>query len=300
MTTGGSPDRTQLPVVCSRVLPSLFIRAWHRAQERLRNPAQRKALARVLAGFRPRAAAATSLVSEREHEAMARDGVTFFPQFISTEAAAGLRELLAQFECQDPWRSQLGLFRLEAAPPDTHVADIPAAPTLLALHQLALDPRLIEVAEKYFGCKPYLDSVQAWWSLSGNELPQEAENFHRDNDSIRFVKFFLYLTDVDDDSGPHKFVIGSHRDARLLERRRYQDEEVVAEFGAARVLEVQGKAGDAFIEDTFGLHKGQLPRTGIRLLAQFRYSVMPTVFRSPIIVAGPAPRAGATSLLHSG
>jgi hypothetical protein len=93
---------------------------------------------------------------------------------------------------------------------------------------------------------------------------------------------------------------GSHREPRLLERRRYKDEEVVAEFGESRILEIQGKAGDAFIEDTFGLHKGQLPRTGHRLLAQFRYSVTPTIFRSPIIVAGKAPSPGATSLVHSG
>ncbi len=299
MSAGDAIDRTQIPVARGRVLPSYLIRAWHRAQERLRNPAQRKALARILATFRPRASAATSFVSDREHEAIARDGVTFFRGFISADAAAVLREMLAQFECHDPWRQQLGLFRIDAPPPDTHVAEIPAAPTLLALQRLALDPRLIELAEKYLGCKPYLDCISAWWSLSGNEHPQEAENFHRDNDSIRFLKFFLYLTDVDGDSGPHKFVVGSHCDARLLERRRHKDDEVVAEFGAQRILEIQGKAGDAFMEDTFGLHKGQLPRKGMRLLAQFRYSVTPTVFRSPVIVEGSPPRAGATSLIHA-
>jgi hypothetical protein len=300
MSAQPSLDSTRLPAAREGVLPSYLIRAWHRAQERVRNPARRAALARLIAHFRPASRIAAPVVSPREHEAMRRDGVIFFPGFISAEAAATLRDILAQFECHDPWRKDLGLFRLQAAPPDTHVAEIPDAPTLLALHQLALDSRLIEVAEKYFGCKPYLDCVSAWWSLSGNELPQEAENFHRDNDSIRFLKFFLYLTDVDANSGPHRFVIGSHREARLLERRRHTDEEVVAAFGAERVLEVEGKAGDAFMEDTFGLHKGQLPRTGIRLLAQFRYSVTPTVFRSPIIVEGPAPRAGATSLLHAG
>lgn len=293
-------DCTQLPVARSGVLPSLFVRAWHRAQERVRHPKPRALLAQLIARFRPRPHDVGALVPASEHEILQRDGVVFFPQFLSTESAAGLRELLARFECEDPWRQKLGRFRLEAAPPDTHVADIPAAPTLAALQRIALDPRLIDIAARYFGCKPYLDSVQAWWSLPGNEKPQEAENFHRDNDSIRFLKFFLYLTDVGASFGPHKFVVGSHREARLLERRRFTDEEVVAEFGSQRILEVQGKAGDAFMEDTFGLHKGQMPHRGYRLLAQFRYSVTPTVFRSPIVVADSAHSAGATSLLHSG
>jgi hypothetical protein len=248
--------------------------------------------------FRPRRARAAPQVDAAQHEAIRRDGVAFFPGFISHEQARALGELLSGFECQDPWRAHLGEFRLAAAPPGTHVADIPAAPTLLALQQLALDPRLLEMAAMYFECRPYLDSVQAWWSLSGNESPQEAENFHRDNDSIRFLKFFLYLTEVDSESGPHKFVVGSHREGKLLERRRHTDEEVVAAFGPGRVLEIGGKPGDAFMEDTFGLHKGQLPRSRNRLLVQFRYSVTPTVFRSPIVVASPPPHGDVTSLLH--
>jgi hypothetical protein len=293
-----SIDRTQLPIARSGVHASYLIRAWHRVQERVRDPRRRVALARLMASFRPRAPALESGSSSAEHAALVRDGVAFFPRFISRETADQLRELLTQFECQDPWRPTLGNFRLENAPPDTHVADIPAAPTLNALQALALDPRLVNLAANYFGCKPYLDSIQAWWSLAGNESPQEAENFHRDNDSIRFVKFFLYLTDVDRDSGPHKFVVGSHREARLLERRRHTDQEVETEFGAGRILEIGGSAGDAFMEDTFGLHKGQLPRSRIRLLAQFRYSMTPTIFRSPIVVASRLRLAGITSLLH--
>jgi len=288
------------PVARAGVLPGYLTRAWHRAQERFRSPRVRETLARVLARFRPRAENVGANVQATEHEALGRDGVVFFPGFISAETAASLRESLGKLECHDPWRKALGNFRIEAAPTGTHVAEITETPTLLALQRLALDPRLIEVASKYLGCKPYLDCVSAWWSIPGNDSPQEAENFHRDNDSIRFLKFFLYLTDVNADCGPHKFVVGSQREARLLERRRYTDDEVVAAFGESRVLEIQGKAGDAFMEDTFGLHKGQLPRTGFRLLAQFRYSVTPTIFRSPIIVAGKAPGTGATSLLHSG
>lgn len=295
--SGTVPEQPLLSVKRSGVLPSYLIRAWHRAQERLRSPSRRAGLARVLAGFRPRATN-PAVMDPTSHETLARDGVLFFPGFLTAEQCAELRRLLEPHECQDPWTPRAPRFALRDAPPGTHVADIPAAPTLPALQQIAVDPRLIDVTARYFGCKPYMDSIQAWWSLSGNERPQEAENFHRDNDSIRFLKFFLYLTDVTSDSGPHKFVRGSHVEPRLLERRRHTDAEVAAAFGEDRILEITGKAGDAFIEDTFGMHKGQMPRTGIRLLVQFRYSLTPSIFRSPIIVRGQPPSPHATSLLH--
>jgi hypothetical protein len=41
------------------------------------------------------------------------------------------------------------------------------------------------------------------------------------------------------------------------------------------MLQIQGRSGDAFLEDTFGLHKGQPPLTQRRLLFQVEYSVNP-------------------------
>ncbi len=297
MQTGVSTEF--LPVERRDVLPSLFIRAFHRLQERLRNPARRRQLARLFSLQRqavPEIAPADPASLELE-----RDGVTFMPGYLSPQKAAELRELLSGLECQDPWKTERGFFRLEDAPEGTHVADIPATPTIKALHDIAFDERLLELAARYFGCRPYVDSIQAWWSVSGNSEPEEAENFHRDNDSIRFLKFFLYLTDVGEENGPHRFVKGSHTEPKALERRRLTDAEVEEAFGADRMLSIKGRAGDAFMEDTFGVHKGQLPKTGVRLLYQVRYSTMPTVFRSRTLVKGPAPAlgAGADSLLHA-
>lgn len=285
-----------LKVTAGPIKPSIPIRLWHRVQERIRPPAVRRAIAGAVASCRPRG----DLQRDPQDQVLSRDGVVLMPGFLSPAQAAHLRAMLETHQCKDPWKPERGWFRHDAAPANTHVADIPAAPTIAALHELALDPRLLRICTAYFGCRPYLDSIQAWWSLSGNEQPEEAENFHRDNDSIRFLKFFLYLTDVGPEYGPHKFVIGSHREGRLLERRRYRDNEVEDAFGPDRVATMTGVAGDAFIEDTWGLHKGQLPQTGSRLLVQFRYSVTPTVFRSPLIVmpAREYDRRCVTSLLY--
>ena len=150
-------------------------------------------------------------------------------------------------------------------------------------------PLLLDVATAYLGCRPTISSMSVWWSLPGGGAAQEAENYHRDVDDWRFVKFFLYLTDVDAECGPHRFVRGSHRSSRFLLIRRIDDAEVARAFPAADHLEMTGRAGDAFLEDTFGLHKGQPARKGRRLVLQIQYSVntIPVYDYRPVAAAEP-------------
>lgn len=286
-----------LPLKRRIARPSIPVYVFHRIQERIRHPGTRKRLSDVISLFRPknRAAAANADLA-----ALNRDGVVHFPGYLDAGRAAELREILSQMACRDPWKPQHGTFSLGDAPPGTHVADIAEAPLLKAAHDIAFDEHLLSLAAEYFGSVPYVDSIQAWWSLSGNDEPEEAENFHRDNDAIRFLKFFLYLTDVGEDQGPHKFVRGSHVEPVLLGTSRLSDAEVEEAFGADRILTMTGRAGDAFIEDTFGVHKGQLPVSGTRLLLQVRYSITPTIFRSRLTVPGKPPAATSISLIHEG
>ena len=224
-----------------------------------------------------------------------------WPGLIGGQEIAELREALSAFPCFDPWKNADSVeFPHDQIPPGTHVAQIREAPRLQRLHEIALDSRIIGLVENYFGCRPYLDSIQAWWSISGNNEAEEAENFHRDNDSIRFLKLFLYATDVGPDNGPHVYVAGSHAEPLLTQRRRLSDAEVEQAFGRDRIRTMTGVAGDAFLEDTYGIHKGQLPVAGKRLLIQFRYSITETVFRSPLMVSSPlnAKATAATSLIH--
>jgi Phytanoyl-CoA dioxygenase (PhyH) len=286
------------PILVKRrsVRAGLGTHLFHRLQERVRHPRTRSRIANVISYFR-------SGIRHDEPLQLAdlrNDGVIPMPGFLDKQQASQLYEALSIHLCRDPWKPEHGMFRLEDAPLGTHVADIPEAPTMQVVHRIAFHEELLALAKAYFGSTPYVDSIQAWWSLSGNELPEEAENFHRDNDGIRFLKFFLYLTDVDENSGPHKFVRSSHVQPELLARRRLGDEEVASAFGSDRILTMTGRAGDAFLEDTFGVHKGQLPVSGRRLLLQVRYSLTPTIFRSNLIVAGeqPCSKEQAISLIH--
>lgn len=286
---------TLLPILKTNARARPFTVAAAIIQEKIRNPAVRKKIAWLTTVHRRR----NPEMDSRALSELFDRGVTHFPQFISTEYAERLVKDLSALPCFDPWNRKAGEFSFDAPPDNTHVGQIRLAPTLEPLHELAMDDRVVELVTGYFNAKPYLDSIQAWWSYSGNDTPQEAENFHRDNDGIRFLKFFIYMTDVGEANGPHVFVDGSPRSPVLTRLGRLSDAEVEQAFGKEKILVMRGKAGDAFLEDTFGIHKGQLPQEGRRLLVQFRYATAETQFRSPVVVTRANPKKSSITSLVS-
>lgn len=138
---------------------------------------------------------------------------------------------------------------------------------------LANHPEILRVAEGFLGVKPTISYMSAWWSFATNDEALQAENFHRDVDGITFLKFFCFLTDVDEQNGPHVYVPSSANSPKCKDSiRRYSDQEIIDEFGSNSIKEITGPAGTVFMEDTFGLHKGKKLKSGRRLLFQVIYS----------------------------
>jgi hypothetical protein len=140
--------------------------------------------------------------------------------------------------------------------------------------QIANDSRILNLVSEYLGVKPTISNVNCWWSFGDRDVAKEAQFFHRDVDDYKFLKMFFYLTDVNDENGPHIFVKGSHKINKLLELKRFKDAEVIELFGEKIITLIEPK-GSCFIEDTYGIHKGQLPQKGKRLLLQIQYSYLP-------------------------
>jgi hypothetical protein len=169
----------------------------------------------------------------------------------------------------------------------THTAfhddtDVLKAPYIL---ELANHPKILSVLHQYFGCKPLISYLACWWSYPTEAGPQQAESFHRDVDDWRFIKLFVYLTDVTSTSGPHVYVKDSASSRQLSQIRRYQDEEIIRTFGGQSVTTMTGAAGTGFLENTFGFHKGQQVNEGKRLMFQAVYSLsaIPYGPRHPIL-----------------
>ena len=195
---------------------------------------------------------------------------------ISPEICNQIKKIAEENYLYDPWNKELGYFTKENRPPNITVARIANPASFEAIQNLALNIDTLRIAASYFNCKCVIDSVDVWWSFPSLGNPFEAENFHRDKDSSQFLKWFVYLTDVDDFSGPHEYAPSSLDSEIHTKGGRYLDEEVYKFFKTKRFL---GLKGTNFLENTFGLHRGHKPQKKERLLFQVRYSIHGSTFR---------------------
>jgi hypothetical protein len=211
--------------------------------------------------------------------ALRRDGVAVLSQRLPEQECAELESTARRAECVLTTRVGDGPARSSFDPEDivavrydlleTDVLESVAAQRLLA------DQSLLSIAQQYLEAAPVQDMVAMWWSAAAADQPSSAaaQLYHFDLDRLRFLKVFVYLSDVDETTGPHSYVRGSHREAPLAFRddRRYADGEVEAAYGDA-VVTIAGPRGTVFLADTRGLHKGQPLESGNRLVFQMEYS----------------------------
>ena len=163
---------------------------------------------------------------------------------------------------------------------------------------LGLSSDVLSIAAHHLQAPPILLGVTAWTSFAskdGATRPAvEAQKFHFDLDDYRFVKQFIYLTDVDDGSGPHEYIPKSHLPDTILAARdncvnkgilsedefnewyfralRKDDSDVKSYLGIDPIA-ITGKAGSRLMVNTEGIHKGRVPIVKDRWIVQFLYGV---------------------------
>jgi hypothetical protein len=186
------------------------------------------------------------------------------------------------------WRDSEGLHKVAQFDPERLTApryELPEVEIwkIKAYQRIVADPLFVNLARAYFGGQAALKELGLWWSpgLHANRADSDAaQMFHFDYDAAPvWLKFFVYLNDVGPQNGPHVFVRGSHRlgddRARAILARGYgrvSDKEIEEIYGRDSVLEMTGPKGTVFAVDTMGFHKGKLPVSGHRLLAQLEFA----------------------------
>jgi hypothetical protein len=96
--------------------------------------------------------------------------------------------------------------------------------------------------------------------------------FHYDLDDYRFLKLFIYLTDVDEESGPHQIIANSHLGNTVFRffNRRLSDTLPLRFANNIKVM--LGKKGEGFFEDTLCYHKGTRP-VKPRMILQLQFAL---------------------------
>jgi hypothetical protein len=198
-------------------------------------------------------------------KALQRDGHTPLGELLSSEQLTQIRlylrdKLLVAHE-DGQHGDGLPIFTIDQLQPGVRMAeynlhDIVNCPHLL---ELANHPALLQLAGNYIGCKPTISAIGLRWSFPDAGEGSGLQAFHRDCDDWRFIKVFVYLTDVDVDAGPHVYVQGTQLEHCSVRLHAYSDTEIMQCYGADKIVSITGPAGFGFAVNTHGIHKGMLP-----------------------------------------
>jgi len=139
---------------------------------------------------------------------------------------------------------------------------------------LATSTDVLNIVGKYFGTNPILNLPDSWFSFPVENLASgSAQNWHIDCDRVKWLKVFVYITDVDLSNGPHSFIATTHKKWRLkTNNSRFMNDDVQQKFESSEIQVFTGARGTVIFEDTRGLHKGTPLVSGHRLILQLEFA----------------------------
>ena len=140
---------------------------------------------------------------------------------------------------------------------------------------------LVDIATEYLRCKPAIGTLNLRRSFVTDAPEDNTLFFHSDPNSIKFVKFFFYLNDVDMDGGPFTYVEGSINDVGETRGRlkgfeskyRWTYDEVVSKYGEDKIKYLTANFGDVLMADTNGMHRGTQVKTKERTMLTLNYVI---------------------------
>jgi hypothetical protein len=146
---------------------------------------------------------------------------------------------------------------------------------------LALDARVLDLANTYLGMWSKLEYVDLWYTPPSDEPDrQSSQRWHRDFNDRLLLKAFLYLVDVDEEAGPFEYVPRSFPGGELGDIWPWYpgyhgyppDEEFASRMEGQRVETFTAPRGTLLFCNTSGFHRGGYATGKPRVLATWTYS----------------------------
>jgi hypothetical protein len=141
--------------------------------------------------------------------------------------------------------------------------------------RLGTNPRLLDLANAYLGMWSKLEYVDVWYTApAGGDERRASQRWHRDFNDRHLLKAFLYLVDVDEETGPFEYVPRSAPGGELDRLwpwrplgENYPPEDQFAESVNGRSVTFTAPKGTIIFCNTSGFHRGGFARRKPRVLA---------------------------------
>ena len=163
------------------------------------------------------------------------------------------------------------------------------------LEGIALHPRVLAIVNNYLGmCGQLLHfTLNVTRVVDKRTMPVQSQKWHRDPEDRQMCKVFVYLTDVDEGSGPFVYLPQSNCGSKfwkLFPMRppvgNYPPEGAMEKlFPVGDLKTCVGRAGTVIFADTAGLHRGGYATNKERVM--FTASYCPFTCPSPYMYSLP-------------
>jgi ectoine hydroxylase-related dioxygenase (phytanoyl-CoA dioxygenase family) len=141
--------------------------------------------------------------------------------------------------------------------------------------RLGINPRLLDLANAYLEMWSKLEYVDVWYTApAGTDERRASQRWHRDFNDRHLLKAFLYLVDVDEDTGPFEYVPRSAPGGELEQLwpwrplgDNYPPEDEFAQRVNGQSVTFTAPKGTLIFCNTAGFHRGGFAKTKTRVLA---------------------------------
>jgi len=141
---------------------------------------------------------------------------------------------------------------------------------------------LIEIVSNYLKCIPILTSLSLWCSPNNRFIENSSQEYHLDHEDYRQIKGFLYLNEIDLQSGPVNIINASESnriqnlmDYRMTESHKRVNDKIIQDLKKEININekiMTGNTGDLLLCDTSScFHFGSRLGTKPRFILAFQY-----------------------------
>jgi ectoine hydroxylase-related dioxygenase (phytanoyl-CoA dioxygenase family) len=146
--------------------------------------------------------------------------------------------------------------------------------------KLGLNRALLDLANAYLGMWAKLEYVDVWYTPPADKSErQSSQRWHRDFNDRHLLKAFLYLVDVDEETGPFEYVPRSAPGGELDHLwpwkplgLTYPPQDELEQKLAQRSVSFTAPKGTLIFCNTAGFHRGGFASAKPRALATVTYS----------------------------
>jgi ectoine hydroxylase-related dioxygenase (phytanoyl-CoA dioxygenase family) len=122
---------------------------------------------------------------------------------------------------------------------------------------------------------PINSQTNLWYSVKYESINDQTQKFHQDYDDVKFIKLFIYLSDVKKENGPHTYIKSSRINRKVPKDYKVSkrlDDNYVKKIYKNDIVEFVGEKGTIIFEDTNGFHKGKTVDDGHRIILQLQFA----------------------------